>query len=317
MSLKSKIISMDLVMAGADEHSNTVINPVLDTLYDYDYFADGYPLVPLLAEGMPEVSADNLLYTFTIKKGVYYYDPRHEVFPDQQREVKAEDFIYSILRLSDWTQKGKGYWLIAGFVEGLDEWRQNSSPNNSPNNLGGNSDGKYETLPSGLKILDDYRFQVKLVNPYPQILYFFTMNYSAPMPREVFAKYKSSGLKNRIIGTGAYYLDPEQTVDDQKYVYLKNPTYRERYIDSEFAPTELQGKRLPLNGGINLRVIGAGSPSWLAFLQGDLDLYNLDKKFFNRALVGGELAPELQAQKARLLVSSARASIVSNFINYE
>ncbi|MEM9424318.1 MAG: ABC transporter substrate-binding protein, partial [Spirochaetota bacterium] len=293
------------VLAGSDLYSNTVVKRVFETLYDYDYFATGYPLIPLLADGLPQVDEDNLVYTFTIKKGVYYYDPRHEVFEDKQREAKAEDFVYSILRLSDLSQKGKGYWLLDGFIEGLDQWREDSTEG-----------GNYEQLPSGLKVLDDYRFQVKLTKPYPQLLYFFAMNYSAPLPKEVYEQYGLTGLTNRAIGTGAYYLDPNQTIDDNRYVYLVNPTYRNRYVDSENAPEDLKGKKLPLNGGINVRLIEESAPAWLAFQQGELDIYSPGKDQFDQAVVNNQLTPELEAKGVSLMIS-ARASLTYNFFNYE
>ena len=303
--ISSKVVSLDPVIAGGDIYSSAVANPVLETLYDYDYFASGYPLVPLLAEDFPRVSADNLEYTFSITPEIYYYDPVGEVFGEREREVRAEDVVHSILRLADLSRKGKGYWLIKGFIEGLDEWRSESK-----------TGGDYANPPAGLTVLDDYSFQIKLTQPYPQLLYFFTMNYSAPLPREVLDEYGAGGLSNRLIGSGAYYLDPEQTIDDNRYIYGVNPTFRERIIDSEYAPAELKGKKLPLNGGLSIRLIKEGAARWLAFQQGDLDIFSPGKDNFDQAVVNNELTPELKARGVKLILGTD-ANTTFNFINFD
>ena len=300
-----KVVSLDPALAAADRYSNSVAAPVLETLYDYDYFASGYPLVPLLAADFPQVSEDGLEYTFTISPGIHYYDPSGEVFGERERDIRAEDVVNSILRLADLSQKGKGYWLIEGFIEGLDEWRSESQ-----------NGGNYADLPPGLSVLGDYEFRVKLTQPYPQLLYFFTMNYSAPLPREVLDTYGTNGLANRLIGSGAYYLDPEETINDNRYVYGVNPTFRERRIDSEYAPAELKGKKLPLNGGLTIRLIEEGAPRWLAFQQGDLDVFTPGKDQFDQAVVNNELTPELKAKGVKLIISPS-ADVTYNFINFD
>ena len=86
--------------AGAqDLYSGTIEQAIFETLLTYDYLARPAHLVPLTAEAMPQVSADGKVYTFKIRKGIYYSpDP---AFKGKKRELTAEDYAYSLKRLID------------------------------------------------------------------------------------------------------------------------------------------------------------------------------------------------------------------------
>ena len=48
-------------------YANTLVVNLYDTLYRYKYLARPYRLEPNLAEGMPQVSADGLIYTIRMQ----------------------------------------------------------------------------------------------------------------------------------------------------------------------------------------------------------------------------------------------------------
>ena len=152
--------------------------------------------MPLLVEDFPRVSADNLEYTFSITPGIYHYDPAGEVFGEREREVRAEDVVHSVPRLADLSQKAKGCRLI----EGLDERRSKSK-------TGGNY--------AGLTVLGSYEFQIKLTQPYPRPLYFFTMNYSAPMPREVLDECGTAASPIALLAPGSIIWIPSKPATPQ------------------------------------------------------------------------------------------------------
>ena len=66
-ALNSKIKCFDPVNI-QDEYSLMVCSQIFETLYQYHYLKRPYQLVPLLADGMPQVSEDKLTYTVRIKK---------------------------------------------------------------------------------------------------------------------------------------------------------------------------------------------------------------------------------------------------------
>src|SRR5512132_2701476 len=55
-----------------DLYSNTVNEAIFERLLTYDYLARPAKLVPMAAEGMPEVTDDGRTYTFRLRKGVYF-----------------------------------------------------------------------------------------------------------------------------------------------------------------------------------------------------------------------------------------------------
>ena len=90
-------------------YSHIVASQIFETLYDYHFLKRPYQLVPLLAEDMPQISQDQLVYTIKIKKGVYFQDdPCFQAAPvlsakaeTGPRELKAHDFVFSIKRIAN------------------------------------------------------------------------------------------------------------------------------------------------------------------------------------------------------------------------
>ncbi len=91
-ALPAKVRGLDPGDIG-DTTSSAVASQIFECLYQYHYLKRPYELVPQLAEAMPQVSTDGLVYTIKIKKGVYFADDR--CFGDKKtRELKADDFVF-------------------------------------------------------------------------------------------------------------------------------------------------------------------------------------------------------------------------------
>ena len=71
--------------AAGDIYSNNVNRAIFDPLYQYDYLARPYKLVPNTAAAMPEISADGKTWTIRIRPGIYFADD--PVFKGQRREL--------------------------------------------------------------------------------------------------------------------------------------------------------------------------------------------------------------------------------------
>lgn len=74
----------------------------------------GAELVPDLATGQPEISADGLTYTFTLKSGVFYAPTFEDV------QVTAGDFIRALEREADPNASVGGYSFYYSIIEGFD-----------------------------------------------------------------------------------------------------------------------------------------------------------------------------------------------------
>lgn len=272
-----KIKGMD--PAGAqDLYSSNEIMRVYEGLLQYHPFKRPYVLEPLLAEKMPTIAKNGLVYTFKIKKGILFHDDAS--FKDGKgREVTAKDFVYSLMRLADPKVQSTGWWLFENRIKGLDEWRDKIVKGAAPN---------YEEEVAGLKALDDSTLQIELKQPYPQLLYALAMPYSVVVAKEAVEKYGPE-IINHAVGTGPFILETYKPAE--KLIYKKNPKYWEAVYPSEGEPEdktngnlEDAGKKLPLVDGINVRVITEDQPRWLHFVKGDIDSSGVPKDNFKQAL---------------------------------
>lgn len=82
-------------MASTADLVGTIMQHVYETLYTFDA---KWNVVPMLAEGMPKVSADGKTYAITLRKGVALHSGR---------ELNADDVVASLQRWMDNAPRGK------------------------------------------------------------------------------------------------------------------------------------------------------------------------------------------------------------------
>lgn len=282
--------------ATAEDLTSTIeISKVYEGLLEYHYLKRPATLIPSLAEAMPEVSRDGLVYTFKIKKGVLFQN--NKCFPGKQgRELKAQDFVYSIKRVADPKTQSGMYSLIAGRIKGLDEWRERAIAS-------GVAD--YEEPVEGLEPIDDYTLKFVLTGPWPQFLYILCMPYMYAVPREAVDFYGVEFLNNPV-GTGPFMIE-NFNAQENKVVATKNPTFREKYYPTE-ASEECKGlllseaKRLPFVDRIITYVITENQTKWLKFQKRDLDILDLQGcSDVLKNIVNNEPNAELKEKGVKLL----------------
>lgn len=282
----------------SDLYSNREVARIYEGLLEYHYLKRPYTLVPNLAESMPTVSADGLVYTFKIRQGVLFQDDK--AFPGGKgRELVAEDFVFSLKRLADPKYNSVGWWLIDGKIKGLNEWRDANKNAQTVD---------YTQLVEGLKATDRYTLQVTLGRPFPQFLYALAMPYTFAVAKEVVEHYGAEFL-NHPVGTGPYLL-PEFT-QAKKITYVRNPKFREKLYptegeegDKEKGLLDDAGKRLPLNDKIVVEVITEDQPRWLNFQKGNLDLTSLPKDNMSASMTPDKkLTDEMQKKGFNLDVN--------------
>ncbi len=288
-----RIRGFDPIEAG-DTTSSAAVSKLYEGLLEYEYLARPYTVRPLLAAKMPVISADGLTYTFTLKRGVRFHD--NPCFPaGKGRELVAEDFVYSWKRLADANQKPKGFWVLEGRIVGLDDFHKLSTK--------GPVD--YSLPVEGIKALDSHTFQVKLTEPYPQLMWILTMNYTFPVPWEA-VKYYGDEFLNNPVGTGPFLI--KNWKRNYRIEYVRNPNYHTDLYpakgepgDKEAGLLEDAGKPLPLLDRIVEYVVADDSTDWLMFLAGQLGSSGLSRSNFDAVInQQKELTPELQARGIRL-----------------
>jgi len=296
-SLPAKVKGFDTAQA-SDVVSNLVISQIYEPLLQYAYLERPYKVEPCLAAEMPTVSKAGLVYTFKIKKGVYFQDdPAFTDTGGKGRELTAEDFVYSFKRLADFDNQSTGWWIFSGRIKGLDKFREMSRKKK------GKTDYNLEV--EGLKALDRYTLQIKLKEPYPQLLYVLTMSYTAAVPREA-VEYYGDEIINHPVGTGPFKL--KEWTRGSKVVLVKNPKFRKEFYpsvgekgDKELGLLDDAGKRIPFLDRIEMRIILEDQPMWLEFMNGRLDISGIPKDNFDSAIgTDRELTSAIKAKGIKL-----------------
>ena len=278
----------------SDVYSNIVLNAVYDTPLSYDYLARPLKVRPNTLAAMPEISTDYRTFTFHVKPGIYFAP--HEVFKGKKRELVAEDYVYSIKRVLDpensATQIGEYEGKIIGAADAINAARKTGKFN-------------YDAQIEGLRVLDRYTFQVKMVKPAPIFIYVFTdCRASCAVAREV-VEFYGKDFVSHPLGSGAYQLTSWKRAS--KMVFEANPNFREEYFDGTPTPGDkeaeailkaLKGRRLPMVNRIEVSIIEEMQPRWISFLGGGQDLlWRLPEEFATVAVPGNKLAPNLVKQQ--------------------
>jgi oligopeptide transport system substrate-binding protein len=293
-----KIAGFDPIHA-SDMYSGNETGKVYEGLYEFHPLKRPYELMPNLAESLPSVSEDGLTYTFKMKKGVLFHDS--PAFKDGKgRELKSDDVLFSIKRLADPKLQAKGWWLFDDKIVGLNEWKDknNSLPATD-----------YSEEIEGLKKIDDYTIAIKLKKPYPQFLYALAMPYSFIVAKEAVEHFGKEFL-NHPVGTGPFILPVFE--QNNRIVYTKNPTFREKFYPTEGEEGDDKlglladgGKRIPLVDKMVVDIIVESQPKWLSFQKAKADLLEIPKDNFDTAVLGGkELSPELKSKGIRLFANA-------------
>lgn len=299
-----------------DLYTGTLSGDVLEGLFQYKYLADNYELEPLIATGMPKVSADGLTYTFTLRKDAYFYDPTGTAFKDKKgRAVTSKDFANSLRRLADPAVKSGGWWLFDGYIAGLNEWRAAAKAS-------GKAD--YAAPIEGVQTPDDQTLVVKLTQAYPQIMYCFAMTFTYPTPQEWLDAFGDE-WSNYLIGTGAYYLDQDETIPGSQYILKKNPSWHGgKYpAAADIGPNAKKlglekdaGKALPFVDEVVYHIITESNPRWLKFMAGEVDYMSPPKENFASAIQNNKLTPDMVAKGITLDINPS-LDLTYYFFNME
>jgi oligopeptide transport system substrate-binding protein len=294
-----------------DSVSLTVMPLALESLYQYKYTKLPLELEPLIAEAMPVISKDLKTFTITLKKGVMFQDDA--AFPGGKgRELKAQDFIYAWKRMLLPNIQSPGTWMFDGKVVGWDDYRKRLTENRA------DAEKILDEPVAGLLATDNYTIQIKLLQPYPQLIHVLAMGFGAPVAKEVIAKYGQEGLNERMVGTGPFKL--VQFTKGSKIILERNTGFRGEAYPSDgdedakaSGLLQAAGLKLPFIDKITFNVIKEDQPAWLQFRKGNLDAAGVPKDSFTSAIDAGDLRPELKTQGVKLRKAEEAVSWYLNF----
>ncbi len=313
-SQTSRIRGLDPASAG-EVSSSMAIARIYEGLLEYDYLTRPYKVKPLLAESMPEVSADGLVYTFKIRKGIYFQDDR--CFPDGKgRELVAADFVYSIKRVADVKNVSSGFWAFNKRIKGINAF-QEASKSDEPTD--------YSIVVEGLQALDDRTLQIKLTDPYPQLLYILAMHYSFAVPHEA-VEFYGRDFVNHPVGTGPYRL--VEWKRNSRIEFARNPKWAEtgrvETYPTEGTPDQEAagllrdaGKTLPFIDRVVQYVIDDATTPWMMFLSGQLSLSAISRDNWDAVITGDKKLNDSLEKRGVDLISSPTLDIYYIGFNWD
>ena len=281
-----------------DFYSKQLIGNVFEGLLAYDHLARPARLRPWTAQALPEHADDYRVWTIRLRPSIHFAaDP---AFGGKQRELVAQDYVYSIKRFADPANKSPSWGsLEAEGIKGLAELRQAA--------LDRKQAFDYDREIEGLRALDRYTLRIVLKSPRPR----FDENLAGgdafgAVAREV-VEFYGDKIDAHPVGTGAFKL--AQWRRSSFIAFDRNPDFREVLYDAEPAAADTEGqallarykgRRLPLIDRVEVSIIEEEQPRWLAFVNGEADFaYRVGYQFAPQAMPNGKVAPNLAKRGIR------------------
>jgi ABC-type transport system substrate-binding protein len=297
----------------SDLYSGIICNGIYDAPLRYDYLARPVKLVPNTLESLPEIADGGRTYTLRVKPGIFFADD--PAFKGRKRELTAQDYVYSIKRLMDPKYRSTLLAEIEGIVAGADEVLAKARKDNRLD---------YDAPVEGLMALDRYTLRIKLKEPSFIFIYNFAdCRVSCAVAREVIEHYGEDSTSHPV-GTGPYRIKTWKRAS--QIVLEANPGYREEYFDStppagdaegEAVYRALKGKRLPIVGRVEVSIIEAVQPRWLAFLNEEHDLlFRIPEEYAYVAIPDNKIAPNLKKRGISMAQVPA-LDLTFNYFNME
>jgi ABC-type transport system substrate-binding protein len=297
-TLRTRIQTMDPGNV-RDVYSQTVVAQIYEPLYTYHFLKRPYEIISVLAEDLPQISADGRTCTIRIKKGVRFQDDA--CFPGGKgRQLKASDFVYAFKRIANVKYASQNWSILDGRFVGLDAFREYTK------GFKKQWDVDYSRPVEGLQALDDYTLQIKLTEPWPQLVEMLLSDTCVgPMPYEAVDYYKEDIIRHPV-GTGPFRLAVYQPGCFVEMV--RNANWRGELYPSEGESGDKEngflddaGKPVPFADRIIWRIVEEDQPAWLMLMRGYIDAMAIPKDNFGMAISAERKAtPEMTARGIEL-----------------
>ena len=295
-----------------DIYSQYVDRAIFDPLYQYDYLARPYKIVPNTAVALPEISPDGKTWTIKVKPGIYFADD--PAFMGKKRELTAADYVYSWKRVLDPRMRSNNIQVFDGKFVGADTVVSAAKES---------CKFDYDAPIEGLQAVDRYTIRLKLNYPAYQLLNDLTTSATSAVAREVIEKYgdENGWTMANPVGTGPFRL--KEWRRGQKIVLEASPSYRDERFPESSAPEDrslearMHGKKLPIVGRVEISIIEESNPRLLAFQSGELDYLTVPSDLTTKVLgPDDKLLPEF-AKRGIVLGRGIQPAITYTYFNME
>jgi ABC-type transport system substrate-binding protein len=157
----------------------------------------------------------------------------------------------------------------------------------------------------GVRVVSATELEILLTAPHPQLLYWFAMPFTAPVPWEALALYDGEegrdAFADHPVGTGAFRL---ARYDKRSRIVLeRNPNWygiRHPEWRAPGAIDPVSGRPLPFLDALEMRLDKEDIPAFTKFLQGYYDVSGIIEESFDRIVKDEHLSPDMAARGMQL-----------------
>lgn len=307
-----------------------VTGAVYDRLLEYHYLERPYRLIPGLLRDVPAPqprSDGHVVYRFDLRDDLRFVDDPCFALGGAgrtTRQVLAEDVAFSLMRIADPATDSpvaSSFAHVVGF--GDFTARLAAARKDDAAFASRRIDEQYRAAGgiAGVRVLGPTAFELELDEPYPQILYWFAMEFTTPVPWEAIAHYDGQDGRDLFaehpVGTGPFRLavydkrsrivlerspswygvrHPEWQAPGATYPSTGEPDDRERGL----LDPAIVGKPLPFVERVEFRMDKEDVPAFTKFLQGYYDVAGIIEESFDRVVKAGTLSDDMAALGMRL-----------------
>lgn len=191
---------------------------IYNTLFELD---ENMKVIPSLVDSY-EVSNDGLVYTFYLRKNIYFHD--NELFDNGKGRIMiSDDVIYSFERIIDPKVASSGSWIFNGrLVEG-----------------------------KPFEKIDDFCLKIYLKEPFAPFLEILTMPYCSIVPKEV-VEHFGTDFRNHPCGTGPFQFVHWE--EGNSLILKKNENYWEKDENGDSLPY-LDGIQVSFNEARSIELL--------------------------------------------------------------
>jgi ABC-type transport system substrate-binding protein len=293
-----------------DAPSGLINSHIFEPLLGYDPLARPVKLRPLTAAAMPESSADFRVWTVRLRPGILFAP--NAAFGGRPRELVAADCVFSFMRLADPANRSAAWsGLEQSGISGLAARRREAVDGKKPFD--------YSRPIEGLLALDRYTLRFTLDAGRPRFAQQLADGATGAVAHEVIAAHGDLSVQNPV-GTGPFRLVEWRRAS--RIVLERNPVYREVFYDAQPAADDtwgqetlarLRGRRLPMVDRVEVAVMDESQPTWLAFLNDEIDYIVLPPEFTPMALPAGRVAPHLAKRGVRAELATLPSTYYTMF----
>jgi peptide/nickel transport system substrate-binding protein len=231
-----------LPIQAVDIYTQRITSQIFEQLLVLD--PSSQKILPGLASAH-SVSKNGLVYTFQIRKGVFFHPD--ECFENETRELDANDIKFTLDMACSGLKMNEVSWLLIDRIKGAKDF-YNQSKKSLP-----------KTGISGIKVINKNTLKITLNKPLASFEKILSYSGFGVFPKEAYDYYDSK-LGKHPVGTGPFKLDKHS---EKAIRLIRNDNYWKK---DEF------GNELPFLGSVRMTYAANKRSELIAFRSGKIDL---------------------------------------------